>query len=252
MLSGWLKSSGSWLLADYRWIVPAGLLFSVLIAVSASLGFIYFHFLPLGMLLLFLAVFRLDVMLKIILFFVPLSVQIIYFYPTSPVDMYLPTEPFLAGILLLMFIKILVERQFERAVLLHPISITIYATLVWVLITASTSTMPLVSVKTFLMRLWFLSAFYFLFSQVFQQRKDFRQFFWLYVIPFLIVIVYTLIRHAARGFDNEQAHYSVMNPFFRDHTSYGAALAMFYPCLLREYLSPNVPLTIVYLRLSFS
>lgn len=240
MLSGWLKSSGSWWLADNRWIILSGGIFSLLIAIAGYYGFIYLHFLPLGILLLFFALFRLDILLKILIFFVPLSLQLSYYFPDLPIDMYLPTEPFLAGVLLLTFLKLLYERTFETEILTHPITLTIYFTLFWFIITTITSTMPLVSVKYLFMRLWFLCSFFFLFTQVFRTRKSFRQFIWLYTIPFLIVIGYTIFRHAIRGFDDEQAHYSVMNPFFRDHTSYGAALAFFIPVFAAFLFIPKL------------
>lgn len=50
----------------------------------------------------------------------------------------------------------------------------------------------------------------------------------LMIFPLCIVIVYTLIRHAEFGFEKHAGHW-VMKPFFKDHTSYGAVMAMFLP-----------------------
>ena len=43
-----------------------------------------------------------------------------------------------------------------------------------------------------------------------------------------IVVVYTLVVHAQYNFNSQAAHW-VMFPFFKDHTVYGATLAMFIP-----------------------
>jgi O-antigen ligase len=53
----------------------------------------------------------------------------------------------------------------------------------------------------------------------------------LYTIPLAGVIIYTVIRHAGYSFDKDAGHW-VMWPFFKDHTSYGAVLAMWVPPLL--------------------
>lgn len=58
-----------------------------------------------------------------------------------------------------------------------------------------------------------------------------RRHIWLYVISFSFVIIYTFINHAMEGFSEEAAHIS-MNPFYNDHTSYGAILAMYLPPLI--------------------
>ena len=48
---------------------------------------------------------------------------------------------------------------------------------------------------------------------------------------FVGVICYTIIHHGMYGFLEQPAHW-VMSPFFNDHTSYGAVLAMFYPLIV--------------------
>lgn len=59
-----------------------------------------------------------------------------------------------------------------------------------------------------------------------------HRYIWLYVISFSVVILYTLIRHSAHGLDNQMMAHSMMQPFFKDHTSYGAILAFLLPVLL--------------------
>ena len=43
-----------------------------------------------------------------------------------------------------------------------------------------------------------------------------------------LVALYTIVQHSAKGFEHEVAHW-VMSPFFKDHTSYGMALALLLP-----------------------
>jgi O-antigen ligase len=58
-----------------------------------------------------------------------------------------------------------------------------------------------------------------------------RMFIGLYLVAFTGIICYTVIHHGMYGFEEQPAHW-VMSPFFNDHTSYGAALAFYYPLLL--------------------
>src|SRR5690606_31419316 len=69
-----------------------------------------------------------------------------------------------------------------------------------------------------------------------------RRFFWLFTVPLLGVAVYTMVMHAVNGFTMKAAHW-VMQPFFKDHTSYGAVLAMFFPLILGYMWSRNLSIT---------
>ena len=71
-----------------------------------------------------------------------------------------------------------------------------------------------------------------------RQRARQEHFVLLYLLPLLAVIVYTVVRHAGYGFEKQAGHW-VMDPFFKDHTSYGAVLAMFWFPVLALLLKPN-------------
>lgn len=189
--------------------------------------FYYFAFLPVLLLFLFAGFVSLDKIFLSIVFFTPLSIRLDYIIPEIPVNLYLPTEPFLIGVMFLFFFKLLLDGKFDRKILLHPVSIAIYINLLWIFLTSLTSTMPGVSFKFLLSRLWFVIAMYFLATQVFKQYKNIEKFHWLYIGALIIVILYTNIRLSAYGLDNQHASNWVVWPFFSDHTSYGAMLVMF-------------------------
>jgi putative inorganic carbon (HCO3(-)) transporter len=89
----------------------------------------------------------------------------------------------------------------------------------------------MVSFKFTVARAWFVVGFFFLLTPLFSREDLQRRFVALYMSTLSIVIGYTLIRHALHGFDKDAGHW-VMSPFFKDHTSYGAVLAMlFFPVL---------------------
>jgi O-antigen ligase len=189
----------------------------------------------LAALLILIAVFALDKLIYIIAFTVPLSLPLSEFMPALDVNLSLPTEPLLFGIMIIFFAKLFYEESFDRKILTHPISIIIYLQLIWMLVTSFTSTMPIVSFKFLVSRLWFLTTFYFLFIYLFRNPGKFRSIIWAYSAALLIVIAYTLNRHAGYGFFDQEAANFVVHPLYNDHTAYGAALAMIF-CVFISFL----------------
>ncbi len=193
--------------------------------------FFYFSIIPLVLLIVLIAVYALDKLVLVAVFVTPLSVQLSDIIQGYDFDLSLPSEPLLIGILLFFLLKYLFEGQFDRKILYHPVSIAILLNLVWIFITSITSTMPLVSFKFLIARIWFLLAFYLLATQIFRKIENIQVYTWMYILPFLIVIGYAWVRHAGYGFSQQAAHF-VVQPFYNDHTSYGAMLAMLVPVLL--------------------
>jgi O-antigen ligase len=108
--------------------------------------------------------------------------------------------------------------------------------------------MPLVSFKFLLVKIWFFIAFYFLATQMFKKGKNINTFFWLYIIPLIIVIGYTVYNHSKFGLLDQEAANFVVNPFYNDHTSYGAMLAVFLPIIIYLLTSAKYqPLTKVFI-----
>lgn len=153
---------------------------------------------------------------------------------------YLPTEPLLFGLMLLLVIGQFYTRIFPREVTRHPISIALYFYLGWMFVTSLTSTDVIVSLKFLVSRLWFIIPLYFGGATLFLRQKNAQSFLLLYLIPFLAVVVYTLLRHSSLGFEEDPAH-SVMEPFYRDHTQYGAVVAFFIPIAFGFMIQDNRP-----------
>lgn len=202
------------------------------------------NLLPFALFFILLAIFSLDKVLMVVVFFTPLSLPLKELAGGLSFDMFLPTEPLLFGVLLMFLLRVSADRGFDMKILKHPVSIAIWIYLLWLFVTTLTSTMFLVSFKFLLVRIWFIVGFYLLAMKLFDNNRKFDQFVWIYVSSLLIVIAYTIIRHAGHGLLNKQAAHWVMTPFFNDHTSYGAILAMFIPIMaffsVRKDFSPSV------------
>jgi len=199
--------------------------------------------LPFALLVVLLAFYRLNWLLLLITFCTPLSLPLSELFPNLPFDMFLPTEPMLVGVMVLFLFKLIETGGMERDIVKHPVSIAIYFYLGWMLITSFTSTMPVVSLKFWLSKIWFIAAFYFFGIYLFRDFKNIYRFVGLYAGAFILVIFYAWSRHFGYGFHNDQAAHFVMNPFYKDHTSYGAMLAFFVPFLtglsFSKHIKPN-------------
>lgn len=187
--------------------------------------------LPIVLAIGLLAIFAFDKLLYLVVLATPLSLPLSELVGGLSFNMFLPTEPLLFGILLLFIMQLCVKGEFDRDIVHHPVSYAIYFSLFWILITCFTSTMPIVSFKFLLSRLWFIVGFYFITAKLFDSGRNVEKYVWLYTIPLLIVIFYSTYRHYGYGLWNKQAAHFVMNPFYNDHTSYGAVIAMYLPFL---------------------
>ncbi len=221
------------------WIYAVSFLFIALNGVLIANEFFYFSLIPLFLVILLVAVYSLDRLVLITVFVTPLSIQLSDFVKGLEFDLALPSEPLMIGILLLFVMKLLFDGRFDRKVLYHPVSVAILINLVWITLTSITSTMPLVSFKFLIARIWFLVAFYLIASQIFRKAENIDRYIWLYIISFLAVIGYAWTRHIPFGLLNQQAAHFVVQPFYNDHTSYGATLAMLIPVTMGFILTQH-------------
>ncbi|MFC2096699.1 O-antigen ligase family protein [Bacteroidota bacterium] len=187
---------------------------------------------PLAFVLIIAAIYSFDKLFLFTVFIIPLSIPLKEFVPGLEFDMYLPTEPLIVGMLIIFIIKLFIDKSFDRKIFKHPVSLAIGFNLIWILFTTLTSTMPLISIKFFLARFWFVIVFYFIGIQLFQKKENIKKFIWLYILGFLIVIGITISKHLSYGLVDQEAAHFVMDPFFNDHTSYAAVLSMFIPVLI--------------------
>lgn len=189
----------------------------------------WFMLVPVALLVIVTAFVALDVLVMIIVFFTPLSV--ILQENDFGTAISIPTEPLLLGVTIIYILRLFYESKVEKRIFFHPITVAIFFYLFWIFFTSLTSTLPGVSFKFLLSRLWLIVPFYFIALRLFKEKKNMKIYLWLYMISFSIVIIYTLFNHALAGFSEKESHVA-MNPFYNDHTSYGALLAMYLPPLL--------------------
>ena len=214
------------------WAIGISLIFIAANLILIAFDIYYLNFLPLVIIFLVLAFFSIDTLFYLVVLLVPFSVPLRWIVPNLPIDFYIPTEPLLFGLLLIFIYKSLLGQKIDKKILFHPVSFAIYFSLLWLFITSVTSTMPLVSFKFLLARIWYIVVFYFLATELFKKYQNTEKFVWLYLIPLIIVIFYNIARLSGHGLFDQKAAHSSIRPFFNDHTSYGAVISMFIPLII--------------------
>ncbi len=201
------------------------------LAVPVALWFVYF------------ITFSIDRSLLFITAVTPLSMLVDL--KEVGISFTLPTEPLLLGMMVLFYIKLLVEGRYDSRAFFHPITLAILVYLLWMGFTTVNSTMPLISLKFLLSNLWFITCFYFIGVQLFRVKENLHRFLWLYFISLMVVVGYSLYNHSLEGFTKQAADWAAQ-PFVINHGIYGAMLAFFMPFvviyLLQTRLFTDKPL----------
>jgi len=194
-------------------------------------GIIYFAILPFALLVGAIFLFSYDKVFFLIAFLTPLSLNLSYFIPEITFNISILSEPLLILLLLILTFKFLLYHKGELSIIKHPITISLLLYLFWILISSITSTMPVVSFKFFLSKIWLIIPVFFLGIVLFKKTKNMKTFIWAYSIALFIVVIYSTIRLGQTSFLAKNAAHFAVKPFYNDHTAYGAILALFFPVL---------------------
>lgn len=232
-----------------RWFIAISALFLGVVGAAIYLERFEILFLPIILAVIYAAFFHLDKLLLFVVFTTPFSLNIEEL-GVEGIGLYLPTEPILFGIMLIFLMRQFHKSEMDAKFLRHPITIAIALNLLWMFMTCISSENPVVSWKYFIARLWFVVPIFFLGVMIFRKDKNIITWLWAFIIPLTGIIIYTLVRHAIHSFGEEEGHW-VMTPFFRDHTSYGAIVAMFYPVVIGFLLDKKqqVPVRLILLTI---
>lgn len=215
-----------------------GALFAIILSVSIYFEFFWLAFLPAGLLMSWWAVKRMDLYIATILIAVPFSLNLQEFIPDA-MGLYMPTEPLLLCALVLFVVRSFSGWPVDKRLFSHPLTYVIGGMMLWMVITTLTSWDMVVSAKFTVSRAWFVVGFFFLLGHIMLNNPIYRERMVMYLLfPLAIVVVYTIIGHSEYGFSKHAGHW-VMKPFFKDHTSYGAVLAMILPPAIALTLNKN-------------
>jgi O-antigen ligase len=220
-IQDWIKKNMQLFVA-----IVVTILFVVVNFFALSKDFYYLILLPLAGLVVLLFTLRFETGLMVMALLTPFAINMSFGSPDMELSM--PVEPMMILFSLMFFFRVLVEKNYDKKLLRHPVSIAILLSLVWMLVTVFTSQMPWVSCKYLLARLWFVVPFFFAAAQIFRNPVRIRQFFWCYAIGLMTIIAISTLKTII-GFSDLQTLHRVMRPFYNDHTAYGCVIALFLP-----------------------
>jgi putative inorganic carbon (HCO3(-)) transporter len=145
--------------AKLGWIYGVSIAFILLNAWLTYVGFLWLSLLPVLLLIPLLALLSPRTLVLFSVFMVPLSIFIkdVGF----GLGMNLPSEPVMFGLMCLIIFKLFLSGNVSMKAIKHPITMLVLIDLGWTLITVFTSTLPFISIKFFIARLWFVTVFYF-------------------------------------------------------------------------------------------
>ncbi len=212
--------------------VYATVLFIAVLIISIGLFFITENFLiPLALLVpmvLLALVNDYRVLLYLLLFSLPLSTNIRI--ESINLNIGLPSEPFI-GLLVLIALVIIFLQDKQSGILSHPLSRILLFYWLTLVVSFLFSTLPAVSFKTLIVATSYLLVFYYLLAYYLINNKwNITRVFFIYATSLFGVVIYATMKHSDYAF-NKMLSAIVVEPFFSDHTIYGACLAFMVPIM---------------------
>lgn len=194
---------------------------------------------PLALVAIYAALFHTDYVLISLFFLAPISFNIEDY--TQGFGLYVPTEPLLFGLMLLLLWRSILTKTFPSYLKSNWLIIALFSYLLVLLITAIFSTHPIISFKFILVKLWFIIPVLLYGTVVFNNKKNIVIALWLFVFGMTIAMIYTVINHSMYSFGEKESHW-VMSPLFKDHTIYGAMVAFSLFIIVGLYFSKKYSL----------
>jgi O-antigen ligase len=188
----------------------------------------------------------------LLLFTIPLSTEYQF---SSSLGTDLPDETLmwlLSPVLLFMLLRNLkmAEHLFSSRIM-----VLIIVSLCWTLVTVVLSELPLISLKFFLAKIWYIIPFVIGTGFFLQGKKQQLVAANIMLAAMLFTVIVILVRHGIEGFSFETIN-DVTAPFFRNHVNYGALLVCMIPVAWAVYRAGNkfwiIGLVILSVGLAFS
>lgn len=157
---------------------------------------------------------------------VPISTEV---YFSNGLGLDLPVEPLIVGMMLIYLLKLMHRPQtLSEDFFKHPIALLLILHLVWTIFTTIFSESLVFSIKFLLAKIWYIVSFFFLTGHILRGVEDIKKWFWWFLIPLVFATIKVVLHHASLDFGFKEINIATF-PFFRNHVSYAAILALALP-----------------------
>ncbi|AII50574.1 O-antigen ligase family protein [Hymenobacter sp. APR13] len=144
-------------------------------------------------------------------------------------SMDVPSEPLLLVLLVCFVVSVLLGRsQVPARVWTHPLVVLMGLALLWSVVSTAFSVNTLKSVKYLLAKTWYIVPFVFVTLAVVRRPQDIWRIVALFAAGVCATVVYTMLRHAAKGFGFDSINWAIQ-PFYHNHVLYAATAALLVP-----------------------
>ncbi len=123
------------------------------------------------------------------------------------------------------------HKTIHQKLALHPLLLLLFLQLAWTACTIVTSTHPLLSLKFFAAKSWYLFSFVLAPLLLLDTKEKLKKATFILCFSMMAVVLVSLMRHAGTGFSFSSVNDSLA-PFFRNHVSYSALLICIIPLLI--------------------
>lgn len=108
----------------------------------------------------------------------------------------------------------------------HPLVILMICDVLWTFFSALCSEYNEISLKRFVLKFIYIGVYFFIFLQINQNHP--KRLLRLYSLGMIIPVILIIVRHSFYGF-SQNSSFFVSQPFFDDHTQFGAVIAFIIP-----------------------
>lgn len=183
---------------------------------------------PFALLLVYQTIVNYKAIYILLFASLPLSAEI-FFSDSLATD--LPSEPLIIGLMLVYLLQVfsrpdLVNGKFFK----HPLSLLIIGHLLWIAFSTILSANMAVSIKFLLAKGWYIITFFFLTGHLMRSEKETWSLWWWVVLTLTMATTKVILHHAILDFGFKEIN-EATHPFFRNHVSYAAILALMLPPL---------------------
>ncbi len=209
-----------------RWfLVIASLLLSFVYVLAFSLGSLWLLCIPFLLFIIYICSDNLPALLYLTVFIFPFSSQVEVQGTGSTLQ--LPTEIFIFLLILSWSARLLMlpKQEIEGKAETSKINFWLIAFLVVLFFSILQSSYPIVSAKLLANNLWFITACYVFLRYEMRNERDLRTLLWIFLVVVNLIVVYALVNAARTGFSSFLVN-RTFKPFFQEHGSYAAYLAM--------------------------
>ena len=213
----------------HRLFITASLIFMVSLIIAIFTHEFLWFIIPFVWILLPLvfnyAVSFTEQLFWLMLIVLPLSTELNI---TDSLGLDFPDEILLMLLTGIFFIQWIYKPEiFPVSILRKPLFLILVLHLFWLLVCCFFSVDPVLSVKFFLAKIWYVVPFVLLPQIILRFQNDFKKLALCLLLPMLFVVLQALLRHSFYDFSFEGVK-QVLDPYFRNHVNYSAMLV----CLL--------------------